>query len=127
MHPSSPVHLSAAGAADDLDAAATQQHNSAAQPHHSVTGPAFRVAKEVGDQLPVLPEEEEEGRLPEADLKFQPGHRAFRRSASSQGPRIARKGSSFSHDAQSAKFHPHGWSRRSTHGKTCLSVGWDAY
>ena len=67
--------------------------------------------------LSAVAEEEDDGSLPEANTRFQAGHRAFRRSASSQGPRVAKEGNSFSHDAQAARFHPHGWSRRSTHGE----------
>lgn len=67
--------------------------------------------------LSAVAEEEDDGSLPEANTRFQAGHRAFRRSASSQGPRVAKKGNSFSHDAQAARFHPHGWSRHSTHGE----------
>ena len=74
--------------------------------------------KKASAPLPAVQEEEDGEKLPEAETRFQSGSlRAFRRSASSQGPRAAKKGNSFSHDAQSARFHPHGWSRRSTHGK----------
>ena len=99
-----------------------QQHSTAqhstARPSQAMLHAEFSPVQKASAPLPAVAEEEDDGSLPEANSTFQVGgHRAFRRSASSQGPRVAKKGNSFSHDAQAARFHPHGWSRRSTHGE----------
>ena len=98
-----------------------QQHSlgqhSTAWPNQAMLHSNSSPVQKASAPLSAVAEEENDGSLPEANTRFQAGHRAFRRSASSQGPRVAKKGNSFSHGAQATRFHPHGWSRRSTHGE----------
>lgn len=71
------------------------------------------------NQLRAVPEEEQgPTALPEAESRFRPpgSPRALRRSASSQGPRVTKKGNSFSSAGAGSKLHPHGWARQSVHG-----------